>query len=334
MTAPHLVEVGTNSWGWLQPNGSWGLSNAGLITDGDEALLVDTLYDVRRTQVMLDAMSAATPSTIRTVVNTHANGDHCYGNGAVQGAEYVASRRSAEEMAELPPKKVAMLMKASSALTALGPLRGALGSVAGMVGLQKLAWMAEAAPFVKEIFAPFDFDDLAPRAPTKTFDGRLDLTVGDRVVELHECGPAHTKGDVFAYVPDSKLVYTGDLLFIGGHPVSWEGPVSNWITACDTILGLDVDTVVPGHGELTDKDGVRRVRDYLATLLAETTARHAAGMSRDDCIAELHATLQPTWTERERIAVNVSTIYRELNDGEPMDPVEAFALMARLARRS
>jgi len=330
---PHLVEVGAGQFAWLQPDGAWGLNNAGLVVDGDQSLLVDTLYDRKRTQVMVDAMRAATSAaaSIDTLVNTHANGDHCYGNGVAEAAEIIASARASAEMAELPPEKVAKLMKVSRTLSALGPARPGLGALAGLLGLKKLAWMAEAAPFVKQIFAAFDFEDLAPQDPTRTFEGTLELTVGDRRVDLIELGPAHTKGDVIVWVPDSKVVYTGDLLFVGGHPVAWEGPVSNWIAACQAILDLGAETVVPGHGPLTDAVGVRAVLEYLQTLEAETKARHAAGMSRDDCIAELYAVLQPTWTERERVAVNVSTIYRELDGSEPMDPVEAFALMARLA---
>jgi cyclase len=63
--------------------------------------------------------------------------------------------------------------------------------------------------------------------PTRTFTDRLDVTVGDRRVELIEVGPAHTDGDVIVHVPDAGVVYAGDILFIGGHPIMWTGPVHN-----------------------------------------------------------------------------------------------------------
>ncbi len=77
---PHLSEVADGAWAWLQPNGSWGLSNGGLVADGECSLLVDTLFDLSRTQTMLDAMKAATNAalSIDSLVNTHANGDHCW----------------------------------------------------------------------------------------------------------------------------------------------------------------------------------------------------------------------------------------------------------------
>ena len=84
--------------------------------------------------------------------------------------------------------------------------------------------------------------------PTRTFDGELELFVGERSVKLIELGPAHTGGDVVVHLPDAGVVFTGDLLFHGGHPVIWAGPIANWIAACERIADLGASTVVPGHG--------------------------------------------------------------------------------------
>ncbi|MEK9527116.1 MAG: MBL fold metallo-hydrolase, partial [Acidimicrobiaceae bacterium] len=99
-----LCDVGQGSYAWLQPDGGWGWSNAGLIVDGDEALLVDTLYDVPLTQAMLDGFEAALPGvSITTLVNTHSNGDHCNGNELLHGAEILTSVIAAEEMTRENP---------------------------------------------------------------------------------------------------------------------------------------------------------------------------------------------------------------------------------------
>ena len=138
----------------------------------------------------------------------------------------------------------------------------------------------EVGDLFRSFFGEFEFDGIELRLPDRTFDGRLELDVGGRVVELIEVGPAHTRGDTLAYVPDAATIYTGDILFIGGTPIVWAGPLSNWIDACDLMLGMDVDTVVPGHGPVTDKAGVTTVRDYLAFVDREATERHAAGDRR------------------------------------------------------
>ena len=83
---------------------------------------------------------------------------------------------------------------------------------------------------------------------------------------------------MLAHVPDARTIFTGDILFIGGTPIVWAGPLANWVAACDLILGLDVEQVVPGHGPVTDKAGVVEVRDYLTFIDREATARFEAGL--------------------------------------------------------
>ena len=115
-------EVADGAWAYLQPDGGWGWSNAGLVTDGEASLLVDTLFDLALTAQMLEDLRAVSPAAahIGTLVNTHANGDHCYGNQLVPGAEIVASAASAREMDEVPPSTLARLLDAAPGLGAAG----------------------------------------------------------------------------------------------------------------------------------------------------------------------------------------------------------------------
>ena len=108
-----LQEVGDGLYAYLQPDGGWGWSNAGLVADGERTLLIDTLFDLRLTERMLAEMRRAVPAAARidTLVNTHANGDHTYGNQLVGDARIVASRRTAEEMPELPAATMAALLR-------------------------------------------------------------------------------------------------------------------------------------------------------------------------------------------------------------------------------
>src|SRR6266481_6117883 len=95
-----LQDIGNGCYAYLQPDGSWGWSNAGLIVDSGQSMLVDTLFDLPLTREMLDAMRRAEPKAatrIGTLVNTHSNGDHCFGNELVAGAEIIASKACDDE---------------------------------------------------------------------------------------------------------------------------------------------------------------------------------------------------------------------------------------------
>ena len=92
--------------------------------------------------------------------------------------------------------------------------------------------------------------------------------------------------------------------------------------------------IVPGHGPITDKDGVRRVRDYLTFIDAEARKRFDAGLSAADAARDIALGEFSAWGDAERIVVNTATLYREFA-GETDDApgtVELFATMAEIAR--
>jgi cyclase len=305
-----LHDLGNSVYAYLQPDGTWGWSNAGIVTDGEASLLIDTLFDLNLTGEMLDTMRKSIPaaSHIDMVVNTHANGDHCWGNELVTGAQIIASARTAEEMTTaISPTVVAMLLKRAHELGQLGE-------------------------FLNHAFGSFDFDNITLTPPTKTFEDELILNVGNKEVHLIEVGPAHTLGDTLVYIPADRVVFTADILFIGGHPIIWAGPTSNWLRACDRILAMDVETIVPGHGPITDKKGVAEVKGYLEYIYQEARKRYDAGMSDQEAARDINMDRYATWTDGERLAVNVASIYREFK-GDQTHPkmVDMFGKMAEFA---
>jgi hypothetical protein len=131
-----LQEVADGCHAYLQADGSWGWSNAGLIVGDGVSLLVDTLFDLKLTQKMLDSMRPITlASPITQVVNTHANGDHCFGNILLDDTEIISSTATAHEMTEVPP-------------ALLAGLNSALGDVGDMF---------------RSFFGAFDFDGIELR---------------------------------------------------------------------------------------------------------------------------------------------------------------------------
>jgi glyoxylase-like metal-dependent hydrolase (beta-lactamase superfamily II) len=305
-----LQEVGDGLFAYLQPDGGWGWSNAGLVADGEQTLLIDTLFDLALTEQMLSDMRRAVPAARRidTLVNTHANGDHCYGNQLVRDARIVASERTAGEMAELPAATMAALV-------------------------QQAPKMGELGEFFLRCFGTFEFDGIETVLPDERFSGELTLRVGSREVRLIEVGPAHTQGDTLALLPEDRVLFSGDILFNGAHPIAWAGPISNWISACDRILSMDIEVIVPGHGPLADSSSVRELKSYFEYLYEQARSCHAAGMASLQAARTISLDRWADWGEPERLAVNLATIYAELDEEiEPLDALAAFAQMAEMAR--
>ena len=303
-----LHDLGNGCFAWLVPDGSWGYSNAGLIVDGDDSLLVDTLFDLRSTRDMLGAMRSKVPQAahIDTLVNTHANGDHTFGNQLVADARIVGTRACVEEMKERPPEFLRQRM-------------------------DNWRELGQAGAFMHEVMGSrFDFSGVVNTVPSEMFDGSMTLHVGSKELQLVEVGPAHTAGDLLVYVPQDRVCFSGDIMFVKGHPVVWAGPIGNWIKACDQILAWDVETVVPGHGAITDKNGVRELKHYFEYILVEARKRYDAGMTDEEAARDISWDAFRDWGEAERLIVNVNAAYREFAQSkEPADVMRLFGLMAK-----
>ncbi|WP_283135881.1 fumarylacetoacetate hydrolase family protein [Rhizohabitans arisaemae] len=304
-----LHEVGAGVWAWLLPDGGLGWSNAGLIAGEGASLLVDTLFDLPLTAEMLDAMRVITDRHPLThAVITHANGDHTHGNRLLGDTVHIiAAEATGEEMRhEMSPE-----MLTAAQIVDIGP----------------------ATPYFRERFGPFDFSGISLRLPDSTYDGELTLDVGGREVRVMNLGPAHTGADSVVHVPDAGVLFAGDLLFIGCTPIVWSGPIGNWIAACDTMIATGAGAIVPGHGPVTDPDGIRAVRGYLTHVVEQADAAHARGLSFFEAIKAVDLDEYATWLDSERIVVNLHRRYRELDPAATPD-LDQVTLMAMMAERA
>jgi glyoxylase-like metal-dependent hydrolase (beta-lactamase superfamily II) len=276
-----LSDLGGGLYAWLQPNGGLGESNAGLLVGEGESLLIDTLWDTRLTRRMLDAMAQHTAAApVRRLINTHGDPDHCWGNQLLAGAEIIATQAAKDDMRGEDPRRLRLL---------------ALGGRLLPGGLAAFA----------QLLRPYDFSGIKVTPPSHTFEGVLELDVGGRRVELIEVGPAHTPGDLIVHVPDERVVFAGDLMFVGVTPIMWVGPVENWLAGLDRIIELAPRAVVPGHGPVTDLDGVRTMRSYWEFIVPEVReGRTAAEILRN--LPEPFA----GWDNPERVAVNTAIVAR------------------------
>ncbi|MEV6042363.1 MBL fold metallo-hydrolase [Streptomyces xanthochromogenes] len=280
---------------WLPRLGStWGMANCGLVSSQGETLLIDTPYTPALTDVLLDAVRevagpAAEPAH---VVVTHANGDHTWGLQQLPGAEIVATRAALDHQCIEPtPQQVQALIHDTDPD-------------------QPLGW------YIRRHFGRFDFSDVQVLPPTVTFTGRYDLKVGSIPVELHEVGPAHTVGDLIVHLPEQRVVFAGDIVFAGDHPPHWAGPLENISAACERILALDPEWIVPGHGPLMRPDELRSYIAYLNDLADNADVMHAQGRTSIEAVRILlDEDRYPGLGLPERLAITLGTEYRHLDGG-------------------
>jgi cyclase len=329
-----LTDVADGVHAWLQPNGLLGESNACLVVGEGSSLLIDTLWDRALTRRMLSAMTAVTESApIELIVNTHSDGDHWWGNQELGSVDAITSDAALAVMEDESPAELKRF--------------GALAAVLRLAGSSPLPYprrgdVAEIAGYVSEALAPFAFDDLRLTLPSRSFSGELELGVGGRDVKLIEVGPAHTPGDLIAWVPDAKVAIAADILFIGVTPIMWTGPAQGWIAALERLLDLGAERFVPGHGPICGPEEVRRLLDYWRWLHDAATERLDGEASATETARELVLGEEivelgfADWLAPERALISVGTIdaHRRGIAKQPGPPqlIAAFFRMALLAR--
>ncbi|MET9285968.1 MBL fold metallo-hydrolase [Nocardia beijingensis] len=304
-----LHRVARDCYAYLQPNGGLGESNVGLVVGGGSTVVIDTCWDHDQARRMLDAAApvlAANPIT--TVINTHSNGDHWWGNAVMPAdVEIITSRDSRNAMDRENRVAVASLTTALK-IGAKLPLPGSLRQVISVA---------------REEFGPFNFWGVTVRYPTKTFTGSTEVPIGDRVLDLVQVGPAHTPGDLMVFDRDRKVVFAGDILFIGPTPIMWDGPARNWIKALEMIAEFKPAAIVPGHGPLATLDDIADQHAYFVWLQATATAMCRAGVDPVDAAVRMLTSdtflsnRWSSWDRPESILAGIKATYRDVAGAKP-----------------
>jgi glyoxylase-like metal-dependent hydrolase (beta-lactamase superfamily II) len=172
------------------------------------------------------------------------------------------------------------------------------------------------------LFPTGDYGHVEVAPPTLTFESSLTLHVDETLVELFFVGPAHTLGDVIAWLPGQGVVFTGDLVFHGGHPFLAEGCLANFPAALQRVKELGARVLVPGHGPLASPEVLEGMLDYAEWLTALSRDGFAAGQEPLEVARRADLGRFATWRERERLVGNLARAYSELRGepwGEPLD---------------
>lgn len=287
-----MREVAPNVHAYFQAEGSWFLSNAGLIVGNDYSIVIDSLGTIGFTQAMLDDIKKVTNKPLRYLANTHSHADHIWGNHLFSGAVTICHTRCREEIVRAGTPDPDAMSRA---------------------------------------FPGFDFAGIRATPPDITFDSQLTLHLDEREVQLIYYQPGHTLGDIIAWLPQDSVVFAGDLLFLYSTPLCMQGSFAGWIEIMGAMLGLDAKVYVPGHGPQCGKEGVTECRDYLVLVHEMARKRFDAGMSAEDAARDIDLGHFQKWANWERIVANVARLYHEFRGEDPLSsPLDMTTIRAQM----
>jgi len=245
--ADRLTTIAENVYAYVgtkkaSPLNSFG-ANAGIIIGRDGIAVVDTLISAKEADRFIKDIRSVSDKPIKYVINTHSHLDHTFGNSEFSK----------------------------------------LGAVIVSQAIDKKDMLANGEANLKKAAAygltDKDMEGTRPSYPSLTFSEKMEIDLGYQIVELIYPGPSHTGGSIMVYLPDKKVLFTGDILFTNYHPNIASGDIESWLKALDAVAALDPAKIVPGHGPLSARKDVGEMKDYLIAF--DKKAGELAAVSGD-----------------------------------------------------
>ena len=183
------------------------------------------------------------------------------------------------------------------------------------------------APFWTDV----DWGEIRLSPPMLTFTEGVDVWSGDLRCEIRHLGMrAHTDNDSVVWIPERRVLFSGDLAFNGGTPFLLQGSVTGARQTLERLLALDPEIVVPGHGQVCGPEVLQQCADYLDFVLDTARAGMAAGLTPLQTARESDLGGFADLLDSERIVGNLHRAYADLDSRTDLDLAAALADMITL----
>ena len=299
-------------------------SNAAVILTNDGVVVVDSHSKPSAARALYQEIQGLTKHPVHTLINTHFHWDHWQGNevyaAASRNLEIIVSERTWQNLtdAEAGVGGIPHIERQLAALPQeIEQLKEHI--VQATNPEQKANFeinLQQTEAFLEELTS------LQPALPTRSVSGpRTILNEHGREIQLLLLGRAHTDGDVFIYVPEEKVIVTGDAV-VDWMPFLGDGYPEEWIQTLHALEQVDFTHIIPGHGDVVTRERVSFLRTYFTDLIAAVQQAAAAGASLEEMTPVVADQLAPAYEQgmtkyplgqyRDRIGTNIEAVYRKV----------------------
>lgn len=233
-------------------NRGWNSNSAFVVTDSG-VLLFDSGSSTTIGESLKQLIAGITDQPVRWIVNSHAHGDHWLGNGAF--ADSVDKIFATETVNR----------------TILAD---------GKNWIELFNTMTDGATGDSQVLAP-----------NTLVNERTELELGGLQVVLFPSGDSHSPGDLILWLPEKRVLISGDVVYSDRMPSTNNASVRQWISMLQELEQLQPVSVIPGHGKVTDSAGINRLRGLLEDLWAAVEAGYQAGKTDYEMLPQVTAAL-------------------------------------------
>ena len=257
-------------------------SNAVFMVTDEGVLVIDTRTHPRPGQALLDMIRKVTDKPIKWVINSHFHGDHHFGNAPFKasGATFVAQAETARIMQHVQAKEMARRLDGFKR-QGLDPNE------------------------VKLILADV------------TFDNSMTIKLGGREARLMYLGPGQQAGDTFVAFPHARALFTPGAFGKRSMPnMAFTPSVDSWVKLLEQVAAMDVDRILPAHGDVANRADVKELAAMLADEYATVKDAVAKGLSVDEAIKMLTFPQYKDWRNYNRLAGEIRALYELIQTGK------------------
>ncbi|RIW28692.1 MBL fold metallo-hydrolase [Bacillus salacetis] len=256
-----LEKVSDGIYAAIAKEGGGALANAGFADLGDQIIIFDTFNTQQASQDLKDAAEFITNKPVTTVMNSHWHGDHIRGNQVFTDSTIISSETTFSKMKELHPSRIRKQKEDIQGLA------NYIESLKKQLDSDTDAQLQNKINFLLEL--KFSLSSLELVLPSQTFIDEWSLKGTKRNAKLFTLGGGHSYCDAMLYIPESKVIFMGDLLFVDCHLTFFEeSNPEKWIEILQKVDRFEIDTVIPGHGSIGTKEEIKNNINYIESLMS------------------------------------------------------------------
>lgn len=286
-------EVAEGVWLVTGTGSVYTMSNAMVLVGEFDTLVVDSHVTPAAARALIESLPVITDKPIRYLVNSHYHFDHAHGNQAFpDGIEIIGHEFTRKKL----NGELGNVLEESTFKSFSDPVPATVADLQRQAAAEsdpaRRAQLEERHRVQRDYMNAIG--EVQPTPPNITLETKLTLfqvvADGSREIQLHHFGRAHTGGDVVIYLPQDRVVFTGDMM-LPGLAYMGDGHVDEWPATLDGLLTLDFDAWLPGHGPvMRSKEPVTNFQAYLRDLWTKASQMHSRGVGADQAAQQIDMT--------------------------------------------
>jgi len=243
-------------------------SNAGIIEIGDRVIVFDTFLNIDATEELKKACLDLTGKLPSLIINSHSHPDHIIGNCLFTSYTKIISSKGARK--EIENFKSEFEQEKHIYSERVEEINDNLIKTDDKIEILNLK---NELSFVSSFAKP----NVYIRVPDTTFEKEMIFHSEEKSLYLNTYEIGHSIGDVLAYIPEAKICFTGDLLFVESHPWLGSGDPEQNIMILEELLKLDIEYFVPGHGRIATKKDIKLQIQYIREMIELVKSKKSTG---------------------------------------------------------